>query len=137
MRAQRAQPRAVVEPLSSAEGAREPITLQLPADMGRRYAPIAQDRNPIHLYPWSARLFGFKRPIMHGMWTLGRALAEAVPSTREASVGELQVRFKRPIALPSTPRLTLCPSLMEASVGQFEVRTEEDKLAIEGGWHLS
>ena len=105
--------------------------------MGRRYAPIAQDRNPIHLYPWSARLFGFKRPIMHGMWTLGRALAEAAPSTREASVGELQVRFKRPIALPSTPQLTLCPSATEPSVDQFEVRTEEDKLAVEGGWRLS
>lgn len=43
-------------------------------DTGRRFAPIAGDRNPIHLWALTARPFGFSRAIVHGMFTLGRAL---------------------------------------------------------------
>jgi acyl dehydratase len=44
-------------------------------DAGRRYAAVSGDRNPIHLHPLTARPFGFKQPIAHGMWTLARCLA--------------------------------------------------------------
>ena len=36
---------------------------RLPADQGRRYAAVSGDYNPIHLYGWAARPFGFKQPI--------------------------------------------------------------------------
>ncbi|MDN5874434.1 MAG: hypothetical protein L0H29_08655, partial [Sinobacteraceae bacterium] len=48
----------------------EPI--EVPADTGRRYARVSGDYNPIHLYPLTARLFGFKRAIAHGMWSAAR-----------------------------------------------------------------
>jgi hypothetical protein len=51
------------------------VAWRLPADLGRRYAALSGDRNPIHLYPWTARLFGFRRQIAHGMWSAARCLA--------------------------------------------------------------
>src|ERR1700742_3809487 len=40
--------------------ARPPTAVwRLPADTGRRYAAVSGDRNPIHLHPATARLFGF------------------------------------------------------------------------------
>jgi acyl dehydratase len=47
----------------------------VPADAGRRYAPLSGDWNPIHLNALAARLFGFRRAIAHGMWVKARCLA--------------------------------------------------------------
>ena len=43
--------------------------------LGRRYAAVSGDRNPIHMHDLSAKLFGFPRAIAHGMWTKARCLA--------------------------------------------------------------
>ncbi|QKW08455.1 hypothetical protein HUT18_20855 [Streptomyces sp. NA04227] len=69
---------------------------QLPGDLGRRYGAASGDRNPIHLYPLTARLFGFPRAIAHGMWTVARCLAEHDTS------GPVRVHaeFKAPVLLP-------------------------------------
>lgn len=71
---------------------------QLPADLGRRYAAVSGDRNPIHLYPWTARLFGFRRQIAHGMWTAARCLAAL--EVAETPVA-YTVDFRAPVLLPS------------------------------------
>ena len=70
------------------------------ADLGRRYAAVCGDYNPIHLHPMTARPFGFRQPIIHGMWTLARCWAEIAD---QIDTGELEmtVRFKRPLYLPS------------------------------------
>ena len=47
----------------------------LAKDLGRRYAAISGDYNPIHLGALSAKLFGFKQAIAHGMWSKARCLA--------------------------------------------------------------
>jgi len=73
----------------------------LPADLGRRYARVSGDFNPIHLWPLTARLFGFRRPIIHGMWTLARCAA-ALAADAPALPSSLEVRFRRPLALPGT-----------------------------------
>ena len=74
----------------------EPWTL--PAGLGRRYASVSGDRNPIHLSRASARLFGFPRAIAHGMWTLGRSLGALQGLLGDAYT--VNVSFRRPIALP-------------------------------------
>src|SRR4029078_1795482 len=58
-----------------------PITAwwTLPDDLGRRYAGVSGDHNPIHLHSWSAKPFGFPRAIAHGMWTKARCLASLRP----------------------------------------------------------
>ena len=71
---------------------------RVPADIGRRYGAVSGDRNPIHLYPMSARLFGFKRAIAHGMWTKARCLAALEGRLPEAV--SVDVRFKKPLLIP-------------------------------------
>ncbi|GAA1306076.1 MaoC/PaaZ C-terminal domain-containing protein [Streptomyces sanglieri] len=72
---------------------------QLPGDLGRRYGAASGDRNPIHLYPLTARLFGFPRAIAHGMWTVARCLAET-PEPHE--VHGVRADFRAPVLLPAT-----------------------------------
>ncbi|NNG18610.1 hypothetical protein HJ590_03290 [Naumannella sp. ID2617S] len=73
---------------------------RLPADLGRQYAAISGDVNPIHLHPWTARAMGFPRAIAHGMWTFARTLAAIGPRTTDP--GTAQVWFRKPVLLPST-----------------------------------
>ncbi len=85
-------------------GFSESLQWQLPADMGRRYAAASGDYNPIHLYPITAKLMGFKRQIMHGMWSKSRCVAELLPASH-TSAAAVDVAFKLPIFLPSTVTL--------------------------------
>lgn len=71
---------------------------RLAGDVGRRYAAASGDRNPIHLYPLTARLFGFKRAIAHGMWTAARCLA--AHGTPQAVL--VRAEFRAPVLLPGT-----------------------------------
>jgi hypothetical protein len=70
-----------------------------PADIGRRYASVGKDYNPIHLSAASAKLFGFPRAIAHGMWSLARCAA-LTQDNLQAEPKELQVQFKQPLLLP-------------------------------------
>ncbi|MEY9876741.1 acyl dehydratase [Streptacidiphilus sp. MAP12-33] len=80
-------------------------TWPLAPDLGRRYGAVSGDRNPIHLHPLAARLFGFRRAIAHGMWSKARALAaleQAEGGLPDAfTVG---VDFRRPVLLPGSVR---------------------------------
>ena len=63
------------------------------------YARCSGDANPLHLSPEVAALAGYDRPIMHGMWTLARALSLAVQYLGEA-YGRLSVckaEFQAPV----------------------------------------
>lgn len=74
-------------------------TWSLPEDLGRRFAKVAGDRNPIHMYWWTARPFGFHRPIVHGMWTLARVLASLESTTPLEGVC-ISCSFRKPLPLP-------------------------------------
>lgn len=74
------------------------------ADIGRRYGKVSGDINPIHLTPWTAKLFGFKRAIAHGMWSLARSTALLQPQLGQEP-SELTVEFKRPLFLPGRASL--------------------------------
>jgi hypothetical protein len=76
------------------------VEWKLPGDLGRRYASVSGDSNPIHMHPLSARLFGFPRAIAHGMWTKARALAQMESDLPGRYT--VDVEFKKPILLPST-----------------------------------
>lgn len=77
-----------------------PLRWRLPADLGRRYAGVSGDRNPIHLYDVTARPFGFSRHLAHGMWTKARCLAELYPRLRDDF--SVHVVFKKPVTLPGS-----------------------------------
>ena len=71
----------------------------IPDDIGRRYAGVSGDSNPIHLRRSTALAFGMPRPIAHGMWTKARCLAALEGVLPDAL--EVDVRFKLPVHLPS------------------------------------
>lgn len=70
----------------------------VPTDIGRRYARLSGDRNPIHLWSITARPFGFRTAIAHGLWTLARTLATVDPTGTARHVG---ASFGAPLPLPS------------------------------------
>ncbi len=76
------------------------ITWRLPGDLGRQYAAVSGDRNPIHLYPITAKALGFRRQIAHGMWSAARCVAALENRLPEAVT--VDVAFKKPIFLPGT-----------------------------------
>jgi acyl dehydratase len=75
-------------------------TWRLPGDLGRRYASVSGDMNPIHMHSLSAKAFGFPTAIAHGMWTNARCLAALHPRLPDSFSTEVQ--FRKPILLPAT-----------------------------------
>jgi acyl dehydratase len=95
---------SLVEAAPAASASLRTSTFDAPAGLGRRYAVASGDFNPIHLGDLAARVFGFRRAIAHGMWTLARTASE-LGAGGVACPCEFTVSFRRPVALPS--RLTL------------------------------
>jgi acyl dehydratase len=76
----------------------------LSTDLGRRYALISGDSNPIHLFSLSAKLFGFKGHIAHGMWSKARVVA-ALYNKLDSEACKVVVDFKLPVFLPTSIQL--------------------------------
>jgi acyl dehydratase len=76
------------------------VEWRLPADLGRTYAAVSGDANPIHLHPLTARALGFPRQIAHGMQTLARSVAAI--ENRLPDAVTVEVAFKKPVFLPGT-----------------------------------
>ena len=72
---------------------------KLDGGLGRRYASVSGDRNPIHMHSLTAKPLGFPGAIAHGMWTKARCLA-ALDSRLPDSFA-VDVRFRKPILLPA------------------------------------
>ena len=79
-------------------------TWRVPDDAGRRYAKVSGDVNPIHLSGLTAKAFGFKRAIAHGMWVKARVLG-ALSGRLPDALG-LDVSFRKPLFLPSAVTLS-------------------------------
>ncbi len=90
---------------------------KLKGDLGRKYAAVSEDYNPIHVTAITASLFGFtKGCIAHGLWTSSKSigvlssLSPSLLSTQNlqstSSFLEYYVEYKMPIFLPSTVILT-------------------------------
>lgn len=78
--------------------------ITVPSNTGRRYAKLSGDYNPIHISAISAKAFGFKKPIAHGMWTLARAVSAFVShysGSNSLQLKDVECRFKKPVFLPS------------------------------------
>jgi acyl dehydratase len=104
----RSDPPKPAEPPGEPPGALRSILWRVPADQGRRYAGVSGDWNPIHVHALTAKAFGFRRAIAHGMWTLARCLAEL----EDAGTGgplTLEAAFRRPVFLPTQVLFTAHP----------------------------
>lgn len=93
---------------------------KLPSELGRAYAKVSGDYNPIHLYALTAKMFGFQRHIIHGMWTKARALASLEKYIQDKPY-RITAEFKLPLFLPGTVRFTYNAKESEKEI-PFEVR---------------
>jgi len=95
------------QPKKTHETPQEPIkptlTFKVAGDAGRKYASVSGDYNPHHLYPLTAKLIGYPRPIAHGMWTLACSLNELPPPTLPCVI---DTAWKRPLTMPSQATFT-------------------------------
>ncbi|MFL5355116.1 MaoC/PaaZ C-terminal domain-containing protein [Archangium sp.] len=117
---------AVEEDPLFAHSRSEPWTVS--GNTGRRYASASGDYNPIHLNALTARPFGFKRAIAHGMWTVGRCVAELGEPAR-APVLTLVSEFRRPLLLPSR---VVFQTAAEAGGVAYRVRSEDGQPHVLG-----
>lgn len=101
-----------------------------PANIGRQYAKVSGDYNPIHLSTTSAKLFGMPKAIAHGLWLKARALA-ALHSHLPAANIEITVTFKKPVRLPSEVILL---SSAAGSSGDFQLNGHGDLTHLIGNW---
>lgn len=102
---------------------------QAPADIGRRYAKVSGDYNPIHLSATSAKIFGFPKAIAHGLWLEARTLAalDHLP----ASNIEIDVQFQKPVRLPGEVVLS---ASAPGSSGQLRLTGANDLVHMLGSW---
>lgn len=87
-------------PLAGVDAPDGVVHWRLAANLGRRYGAVSGDLNPIHLYPLTAKAFGFPSNIAHGMWTKAHCLAALQNKLSDAYT--VHVEFKKPILLPNT-----------------------------------
>jgi acyl dehydratase len=100
---------------------------QLSPSSGREYARLSGDWNPIHLWPWTARLMGLQTPIIHGMHTQGRVCAE-LERAGGRQVAALDGRFRAPIPLGSAVMLAA-----DLRTARYVVEAG-GRVAVEGGF---
>ncbi|SDK87788.1 MaoC like domain-containing protein [Actinopolyspora mzabensis] len=105
---------------------------RLPANLGRRYAAVSGDRNPIHLHPLTAKAFGFPRTIAHGMWSKARCLAAFEGRLPDACT--VEVEFAKPVLLPSEVRFTEQPGESDAAK-LFALHSTSGKPHLKGRLH--
>ena len=77
-------------------------------DVATQYAQVSGDRNPIHTSRVGARVFGFPKPIAHGMYTAARALTQVGRFRGDSFTW--QVDFAKPVLLPGRVALSLDPA---------------------------
>jgi acyl dehydratase len=104
----------------------------VPENLGKRYAVITQDYNPIHISKWLAKLFGFQRDLAHGFCVLATSLEKAQLSISTMATPidtnksrRLDVLFKGPMFLGAIAYLkTESAYLKTASDAQQNTRLD-------------
>ncbi len=94
-------------------------------DIGKRYASVSKDYNPIHISPLLARVFGFRQPLVHGMYSAALLLR----SQPMSAPSKASFRFKRPIFMPSQAQIIEQGDRWALSL--THPRTGETKLSVE------
>lgn len=108
----------------------ELIRWPAPADIGRRYARVSGDYNPIHLSALTAKLFGFPQAIAHGLWNKAHTLAALGEHLPAANI-EIAVEFRKPVRLPSEVRLLASAA---GSSGELVLKGSGDIENMVGKW---
>ncbi|MBK5219298.1 MAG: hypothetical protein JJE35_05885 [Thermoleophilia bacterium] len=101
---------------------------RLDGGLGRRYAAVSGDRNPIHMHALAAKPLGFSAAIAHGMWTKARCLAAL--ESRLPDAFAVDVRFRKPILLPSRVEFASAEIDDSASDGDIAFTVRDAKRGV-------
>lgn len=91
------------------------IEINIANDLGRKYAKLSGDYNPIHIHWIFSKLFGMKRPIIHGMYMAAKSVSE-IEKQIEKKVKNFEITFKHPIFLNNKVIL-----LIDSDSNEFKV----------------
>ncbi|HEF4761755.1 TPA: acyl dehydratase [Pseudomonas putida] len=123
-----------VEPVEDVLALTQPLMQvaqwKAPSDIGRQYARVSGDYNPIHLSAASAKMFGFPSAIAHGLWNKARTLAALADHLPTANI-EIAVQFKKPVRLPSEVALLANAA---GSAGELQLIGAGDLEHMVGYW---
>lgn len=78
---------------------------RLGVDIGREYAAVSGDFNPIHLSALTAKALGMRRSIAHGMYAASRILSDI--GTHAEAQFTWSIDFEAPMFLPATVALNV------------------------------
>lgn len=116
--------------LSTCGNVSELARWKVPANIGRQYARVSGDYNPIHLSALTAKLFGFPQAIAHGLWNTARTLAALNEHLPAANI-EIEVEFNKPVRLPSEVVLL---SRAAGASGELQLKGAGDIQHMQGKW---
>lgn len=70
--------------------------IDVPPDMGTRYGQVSGDMNPVHTTALAARLFGYTRPFVQGLFTANQMLA-ILSAQSAARLQQFRISFTQPV----------------------------------------
>ena len=93
----------LIQPITDGEKHAESY---IPKNIGKKFARITGDYNPIHVSRFMAPFFGLKRDVAHAMWVCADAIAR-LPKLNEHAPRRVDLAFKGPLFLDSTSTITI------------------------------
>ncbi|MEG2579049.1 MAG: MaoC/PaaZ C-terminal domain-containing protein, partial [Glutamicibacter sp.] len=120
------------EPAASPEPANEALDeltrWYADSDIGRRYAKVCGDYNPIHLSALSAKALGMPAAIAHGIYLAARALAGIEPAN---GTYHWSIEFKTPVVLPASVDLAFQPQADGYKVHAWNARKSKPHFELD------
>ncbi len=99
--------------------------------VGRRFAALTADHNPLHWWGWYARRFGFREEFHHPQLALGRCLTH-LPSLDPARPRRLDAWLKGPVFYDAGVRLRTAAD--EGGVAFALGMADDERPSIVGRW---
>ena len=136
------RPRPTAAPAPNEGGWTELARWPLAAGAGRRYARVSGDYNPIHLWPWTARPFGFRAPILHGYALAARTAHTLIAQHLRGAFAAVRVSFtwfgvRKTLTPQQQKHLAMCRDAATRietldSVAFAALRTDSEGFVVEG-----
>lgn len=101
-------------------------TVFVPEDMGTRYGQISGDMNPVHTTALAARLFGYPRPFVQGLFTANQVLATLSAQSAER-LQQFRISFTQPVLTGSSVEVL-------TTTGEYEVLDAQAKVLAFGNF---
>ena len=101
-------------------------TVQVPEDMGTRYGQLSGDMNPVHTTALAARLFGYPRPFVQGLFTANQVLALLTAQSADR-LQLFRIAFTQPVLTGSRVEVL-------TAAGEYEVLDGDGKVLAFGNF---